>query len=1131
MRSVTTATAAIVLMLVCASAARAACGNPVACENEREGTPGKPWAVVGAGDPAIQGYATQMSVNRGETISFKIKTSATAYHVDVYRLGYYAGTGSRRVASAIAPTAPQPQPQPACLTDPATGLIDCGNWAVSASWAVPADAVSGVYLAHLVREDAAGSSQIIFVVRDDGRRSDVLLSTSDADWQAYNDYGGNSLYTCAVDCPAGGGSFSPRAFKVSYNRPFHTAEVSDGRPWFFRAEYPMLRFLEAGGFDLAYTTNVDVHRGTAGLTNHKMFMSSGQDEYWSNEQRANVEAARDAGVNLAFFSGNELFWKARWEPSVAGPPTAHRTVVSYKETHADAAIDPSALWTGTWQDPRFSPPKDGGRPQNALTGQLFSVNTGPGESSSGALTVPERYGKLRMWRDTDAATVPSGEVLVLAPKTIGFEWDEDFDNGFRPDGLIRLSSTTLPMVDVFTDYGTLSEPLPATHTPTMYRAPSGALVFGAGTVQWSWGLDSDQPQGNPPDRTMRQATLNLLADMGAQPDVVLGGLVRASPSTDTTKPSSTLATPPGTVSDGDRLTLAGTATDGGGGLVAGVEVSTDGGATWHPAAGTTNWTYEWTAHGNPASIRTRAIDDSANIETPGPGAVVRVACPCWLWGPNVLPEQPDAGDANDYELGVRFRSDAAGTATGVRFYKATENTGTHVGRVWRADGQQKLGEVTFTGESAAGWQTATFATPVPIEANTTYVVSYSVPNGHYSATRNYFYPSPSPRPRGGSTVASPPLRALRSGPGTGLATTNGVFAEIPGNYPDKSFNAANYWVDVVFSLPPPLQVTGVAAALASPTSATVSWTAPGGGASAAYEITPYIGATAQTPTVLTGTPPALEATIGGLAPGTTYTFRVRASNGGGVGQLSDASNAVTTPRPPDPPPPPPPAPPPAPPPPPPPPVGPSDGPANCRERLPAKMSLARARTSGSFLDVLAPITSLASGTAKVDYHSAGRHTRFEAAIDSAARRIRFRRAVSAAQRRLGTGILTLDYPGDADTRPQSVRLRGARHKAQLDLRRPRIVEGYLRAAGTIDRRARGVVRLQISYQHLCAVRIIQFRATIRDGRWSLNERLSADVRAAIAGRAGPVHSYTLFTGYLPARVRGEMRSYQILGPR
>src|SRR3954454_11635275 len=152
--------AAIPVLLVHPAAGFAACANPVACENAKPGSAPGTWQVNGAGDSTIQGYATSMSANKGGTIRFKVKTSVSAYHIDIFRLGYYQGNGARLQASGIRPTASLPQSQPACITTASTGLIDCGNWAVSASWTVPAASVSGVYIARLVRDDTGGASQI-----------------------------------------------------------------------------------------------------------------------------------------------------------------------------------------------------------------------------------------------------------------------------------------------------------------------------------------------------------------------------------------------------------------------------------------------------------------------------------------------------------------------------------------------------------------------------------------------------------------------------------------------------------------------------------------------------------------------------------------------------------------------------------------------------------------------------------------------------------------------------------------------------------------------------------------------------------------------------------------------------------
>ena len=364
--------------------------DPAVCRRQsdrgREHEPGSPsseWDVSGAGDLSIQGFATDISVNRGETVSFKIDTPSTDYRLDIYRMGYYGGLGARKIAT-IQPSAPLPQNQPSCLTN-ATGLMDCGNWAVSASWPVSATATSGIYFAKAVREDGANAgkaSHIVFIVRNDASTSDVLFQTADTTWQAYNTYGGNSFYTGSG--PGTGGASDGRAYKISYNRPFNTRNVDGGQDWVFNAEYPMVRWLEANGYDVSYFTGVDSDRRGSLIQNHKLFLSIGHDEYWSNNQRANVEAARNAGVHLAFFSGNEVFWKTRWEDSIDGAGTPYRTLVCYKETHSfNNNPDPTTAWTGTWRDPRNSPPKDGGRPgkrsdRHPVYGQCRGNDVHPG---------------------------------------------------------------------------------------------------------------------------------------------------------------------------------------------------------------------------------------------------------------------------------------------------------------------------------------------------------------------------------------------------------------------------------------------------------------------------------------------------------------------------------------------------------------------------------------------------------------------------------------------------------------------------------------------------------------------------------------------------------------------------------
>ena len=555
------------LLVSMPSRAEAACtGNAIVCENELPGTPASEWDIDGAGDESIQGFATQISVNAGSPIQFKIDTNASAYTIKIYRLGHYQGDGARRIAT-IGPSASLPQHQPTCATDQDTQIYDCGNWAVSATWPVPSSAVSGVYIAHLIRTDNGDSSHIPFVVRNDNNTSKVLFQTSDTTWQAYNNYGGANFYTG----PQG------RATKLSYNRPWSTRSSVNGRDFLFSNEYPMIRFLEQNGYDVSYVSGLDTHLDASLITKHRVFLSVGHDEYWSKDQRDHVQAARDAGTNLAFFSGNEVYWKTRWEESQDGSHTANRTLVCYKDTWANTQIDPVTP-TATWRDPRFGDLGYG--PENALTGTMYKAN-----SVDLPIKVSATEGNLRLWRNTSLASLPSGDTATLAAHTVGYESDEDLDNGYRPGGLIRMSTTTGPTPEYLTDFGNTVVDGTTTHHVTQYRAPSGALVFSAGTIQWAWGLDNHHDgDGDAPDARIRQATVNILADMDAPATTIASGLTASTKSSDTTPPTVTVSEPTSgsTIPQGSLVTVKGTASDTGG-RVAGVEVSMDSGASWHPA--------------------------------------------------------------------------------------------------------------------------------------------------------------------------------------------------------------------------------------------------------------------------------------------------------------------------------------------------------------------------------------------------------------------------------------------------------------------------------------------------------------------------------------------------------------------
>ena len=658
--------------------------NEIVAENCLEGHPPTEWDINGYGDPSIQGFGTDIAIARGETIEFKIDTDSEDYRIDVYRMGYYRGMGARRVDS-FEPSATLPQIQPECLRGPipvlAEGggletwpapLVDCGNWAVSASWQAPADATSGIYFARLVREEqvegwvkndqfeatplpptgedslweAPGfhavmrnalreprASHIYFVVRDDDGESDMLFQTSDLNWQAYNRYGGHSVYGHLNPERIRLHGGPPRAPKVSYNRPFETRHYRAVN-MVFNSEYPMVRWLERNGYDVSYSSGVDTDRRGEELLEHRVFLSVGHDEYWTGQQRRNVEAARAAGMHLAFFSSNEVFWKVRWEESIDGSGTPYRTFVTYKETQDHRKLDP-VEWTGLFRDHRSINP-EGPWPENALTGTLFTVNAWRNDP----LIVDAEFADLRFWRNTEVARLRPGERYVSIKGILGHEWDSDIDNGFRPPGLFQVAATTIDNLQYCVHPGRGCETGTATHNAVLYRHESGALVFGSGTLQWPWGLDAhhDTETGVPPERqngmdtrvgvdpngpdlVLQQATLNLFADMGVQPATIQADLVRAAASTDDVPPTSSSEAPSGPDPESGRMTISGTASDDGGGVVAAVEVSLDGGMTWHPARGRSNWSYAWDPDmtGDDVSILSRAVDDSGNLEPPDEG--------------------------------------------------------------------------------------------------------------------------------------------------------------------------------------------------------------------------------------------------------------------------------------------------------------------------------------------------------------------------------------------------------------------------------------------------------------------------------------------------------------------------------
>ena len=157
-----------------------------------------------------------------------------------------------------------------------------------------------------------------------------------------------------------------------------------------------------------------------------------------------------------------------------------------------------------------------------------------------------------------------------------------------------------------------------------------------------------------------------------------------------------------------------------------------------------------------------------------------------LLNETVKPSLVDSNDGHAVELGMKFRSDNNGYITGLRFYKTTTNTGTHVAHIWSSSGTL-LGTATFTGETKSGWQRVSFSAPIAISANTIYIASYFAPAGHYSADTNYFAKA---------GVDTAPLHA----PANSANSPNGVYVYAQnGGFPTNGYQSSNYWVDVEYS--------------------------------------------------------------------------------------------------------------------------------------------------------------------------------------------------------------------------------------------------------------------------------------------------------------------------------------------
>jgi hypothetical protein len=496
--------------------------NPTIIENLKPGT--TDWQLTNpATKREIEGYASLTSVNRGEEIKLFVNTKEPNYTIEIYRMGWYGGAGGRQVSPLITrKTVRQPLP----IINEATGLIEC-NWKNPYVLRIPDNPndatqwASGFYLAKLTANRSGKQSYIIFVVRDDSRPADILFQSSVTTHQAYNNWGGMSLYRW--------NSRGKQASKVSFNRPYaispnKAAAYGVGAGEFLTNvqpkrrtssagwEYNMVRWLERSGYDVTYSTDIDTHEnyidentGKPILLLHKAFLSVGHDEYWSWKMRQNVEAARDNGVSLGFFSSNTCYWQIRFEPSRI-TQDINRTIVAYKESVTldpfmrDASPDNDNLVTTNWRRKPVNLPED------ALIGvmyETFQVNADIhiNQTAPKWLLADTQLSQNNTQALRENSKAPLKEIRLQG--LLGYEVDRMFGNA--PPNTIRIAHSPY-RYGKGTRYADM----------TVYTADSGATVFATGTMQWSWGLDDyNTPQLRPSvmSADAQAITRNILARM------------------------------------------------------------------------------------------------------------------------------------------------------------------------------------------------------------------------------------------------------------------------------------------------------------------------------------------------------------------------------------------------------------------------------------------------------------------------------------------------------------------------------------------------------------------------------------------------------------------------------------------
>jgi hypothetical protein len=388
----------------------------------------------------IEGFTNPVSGPPGTSVALMVSTVASQYRVQAWRIGGYRGGSGRLVWQSR--TLPGHQGA-APVVLPATNTV-VARWPVSlrvdtTGWS------PGFYVFKLIA--ATGQQALVaYTVRSPTTRGKVVLVAPVMDWQAYNTWGGYSLYTAPP--------FQRRSWAVSFDRP----QTPPGAGQFDFNVVPVVTLAERLRLPLAYATDVDVATRPGLLAGARAFVSVGHDEYWTLPERAAVTRARDAGTNLAFTSSNDVYWRVRLHRAATGPA---RLLIGYKTdatSHDPARFTDPAAVTARWRD---HPHPD---PENSLTGMLYECYP---VDTAWHVTTPGWWG----YRGTG---VHAGSRF---PHLIRLEADRVYPVPGTPHPLQILSYSRYPCQGV-----------PTSAEAVYYTVPSGAGVIDLGTQWWPCAL-------------------------------------------------------------------------------------------------------------------------------------------------------------------------------------------------------------------------------------------------------------------------------------------------------------------------------------------------------------------------------------------------------------------------------------------------------------------------------------------------------------------------------------------------------------------------------------------------------------------------------------------------------------------